>query len=984
MSTHQLPLKIAPSRWPRGSEWRRWDLHVHTPESKLGTPFGNLTWEEFLTALEGAASDSKISVIGVTDYMTIDGYERLIEEHSVNSRLPTVDLLVPNIEFRMMPPTDDGKALNLHLLIDPTEDDHVYRIKRALQSLKFEYNGEKYGCCRKELIEFGKEQDPSLTTDEEAYKFGIEQFKPDRIAIKGWLDKEKWLRTNSLVGITNGKDGISGLPADGFGATRDEILRWCDFVFSGNPSDRKHYLGLKPSTPKEEIIRQYRSLKPCIHGSDAHAVNTLFKPDNDRFCWIKSDPTFHGLRQILWEPEDRIHVGTLPPQPSDQSQQIRKITLSGIPGWFSIGSLELNPGLVAVIGEKGAGKTAIADLTAFASGFPMDSKSQSSFISKGKLYLDKMKIRLNWGGGDVTEGVLTDTPFNSSRPRVRYLTQDFVERLCSSDHEGTELQKAIEDVVFAKLDEIQKEGYSSFGELRKAHESASDIQKEGLRGELATLHKEVERLQGSIDQRDSKVEAKNEAKKQGEDLKKQLPDATQSVDKKVLDDLEKQQAFLKEIEEEVSIKIRQRRSIESAIESYIATKKNIAREIASVQKQLIDAGVDEAATARLPPTWSPDVEGLLDNEVLKLDAEITSRTGKDDDTEGIRSVAAVQKQIKKLRELVAKDDVSRKRLLDLQKQISDRMATTERLAREIKNLDEKVTKTLEIQKSKQVDLYLKIFKTLSADEKGLKKLYSPMQDAIDQLGDEMQFSISVGYQIDGHSWLDQASRFFDGRRIGAEAKRAEIEKIMETKLVPAWKSGDLIKIKDAFEEFQTAINATEFPKEYGTAKLSRVELYDWMFSVEHINLTYKIQYSGTELEYLSPGTRGIALLVLYLLMDEDDTRPLLIDQPEGNLDNSSVYQQLVPYIRRAKKRRQIILITHNPNLVMATDAEQIIIATAERPASQPYPCMRYDSGALEHSVSDNGLGIRESVCLLLEGGEEAFRLRENRYSLVQK
>jgi hypothetical protein len=91
---------------------------------------------------------------------------------------------------------------------------------------------------------------------------------------------------------------------------------------------------------------------------------------------------------------------------------------------------------------------------------------------------------------------------------------------------------------------------------------------------------------------------------------------------------------------------------------------------------------------------------------------------------------------------------------------------------------------------------------------------------------------------------------------------------------------------------------------------------------------------------------------------------------------------LVPYIKKAKKRRQIILITHNPNLVVATDAEQVIIATAERPNTQPYPRLRYDSGGLEHSVAGSDLGIRETVCLLLEGGEEAFRARENRYSLV--
>ena len=305
------------------------------------------------------------------------------------------------------------------------------------------------------------------------------------------------------------------------------------------------------------------------------------------------------------------------------------------------------------------------------------------------------------------------------------------------------------------------------------------------------------------------------------------------------------------------------------------------------------------------------------------------------------------------------------------------------MAKEILNLDEKVTRALEKQKAKQVDLYLDVFKALSADEAGLKELYSPMQDAIDQLGEEMQFSVSVGYQIDAKSWLDRSARFFDGRRVGAEAKREEIERIVETKLVPAWKSGDLENIKTAFEEFLAAVDIRSFPEKFGTSKSSRVELSDWIYSVDHIELSYKIHYAGTELEYLSPGTRGIALIVLYLLMDEDDTRPLLIDQPEGNLDNSSVYKQLVPYIRKAKKRRQIILITHNPNLVVATDAEQVIIATAERPTTQPYPCLNYDSGGLEHSVAGTDMGVREAVCLLLEGGEDAFRARENRYSLVQ-
>jgi len=166
MSNPDSPIKVAPSCWQKGSEWRRWDPHVHTPESKLGSSFRNLSWDEYVNALESAAADADISVIGVTDYMTIDGYEKLIVEHRDNDRLKTVDLLIPNIELRMMPQTDDGKALNLHLLVDPSEPDHVGRIKRALSNLKFQYDGEDYGCCREELIEFGKAQDPSISNDD--------------------------------------------------------------------------------------------------------------------------------------------------------------------------------------------------------------------------------------------------------------------------------------------------------------------------------------------------------------------------------------------------------------------------------------------------------------------------------------------------------------------------------------------------------------------------------------------------------------------------------------------------------------------------------------------------------------------------------------------------------------------------------------------------------------------------------------------------
>jgi energy-coupling factor transporter ATP-binding protein EcfA2 len=974
---------LLPSKHPTGSEWRRWDLHIHTPCSELGAAFQGVSWTAYLDALESEAAKREIAVIGVTDYMSIDGYEKLLEAKDSENRLKTVQLLVPNIEFRIMPSTTDGKAMNLHLLVDPSAPDHVARIKRALSNLRFEYNGETYGCERSQLIEFSRAQ-RTFANDAQAFRYGIEQFKPDRTTLKTWLEKEAWLRDNCLIGIANGKDGISGLPLDGFGAIRDEVLRWCHFVFSGNPSDRTHYLGKKERIPPSEIIKQYGTLKPCVHGSDAHDLANLFRPDQDRFCWIKSDPTFHGLRQILWEPEDRVHIGTVPPRPTDQSQLISRVRFEDTAGWFSQDSLDLNPGLVAIIGEKGSGKTAIADLMALAAGVPCDPKSQSSFITKGSLHLSNVKVKLDWRSGTETSAVLPDQPFSAVRPLARYLSQDFVERLCSSDHEGHDLQLAIEEVVFAHLDEVQKEGYSSFSDLRAARESASNTRRERFRGELATSHKEIERLQIALGQRSSKETSKFEAEKQATELKKQLPDAAQLVDQKVLEQLQEQQSLLSEIETTINSKTRRRRVIEDTARAYIALREKVSADVEELVAALREEGMPAEIVSKLAPTWNPAADRLLGVEVQKIDSELTQLKGSGQDADDARTVQATSKRIAALKEQISKDEVSRKRLLDLQKQIAERTATTERLAKEIENLDKRVTQQLAQKQSQRLDLYLKFFSALKEDEAGLRDLYAPMQQAIEKIEAGMKFEIAVGFQIDFRPWIEKAARFFDGRRTGAEDKRKEIERFVEVTLVPAWKKGDVQEIRSAFEQFVNLVDATSFMEKFASQRLSLVELYDWLFSVDHIALSYKVRYGGTELEYLSPGTRGIALLVLYLLMDEDDTRPLIIDQPEGNLDNSSVYQQLVPYIRKAKTRRQIILITHNPNLVVATDAEQVIIATAERPASQPYPRMTYHAGSLEHVGKGKDLGVREAVCLLLEGGKQAFREREHRYALSEE
>ena len=177
---------------------------------------------------------------------------------------------------------------------------------------------------------------------------------------------------------------------------------------------------------------------------------------------------------------------------------------------------------------------------------------------------------------------------------------------------------------------------------------------------------------------------------------------------------------------------------------------------------------------------------------------------------------------------------------------------------------------------------------------------------------------------------------------------------------------------DFQEEFKKAI--PEFDSQDDRRNRGK-ELSAWLYSTGHIKVQYGITYDGTPIERLSPGTRGVVLLLLYLAVDTHDMRPLFIDQPEENLDPRSVFTELVPHFRSAKQRRQVVIVTHNANLVVNTDADQIIIATSERTNDRALPSISYASGSIENPE------IREAVCRLLEGGRRAFLDRERRYRI---
>ena len=147
------------------------------------------------------------------------------------------------------------------------------------------------------------------------------------------------------------------------------------------------------------------------------------------------------------------------------------------------------------------------------------------------------------------------------------------------------------------------------------------------------------------------------------------------------------------------------------------------------------------------------------------------------------------------------------------------------------------------------------------------------------------------------------------------------------------------------------------------------ELYDFVYSLGFLSPIYNLQWDGKGLEQLSPGERGNLLLIFYLLVDQDDI-PLVIDQPEENLDNQTVFKTLVPCIKDAKKRRQMVMVTHNPNLAVVCDAEQVICAEMQKDHEN---AVIYTSGSIEDPV------INRRIVDILEGTRPAFDKRDDKY-----
>lgn len=155
------------------------------------------------------------------------------------------------------------------------------------------------------------------------------------------------------------------------------------------------------------------------------------------------------------------------------------------------------------------------------------------------------------------------------------------------------------------------------------------------------------------------------------------------------------------------------------------------------------------------------------------------------------------------------------------------------------------------------------------------------------------------------------------------------------------------------------------------------------------NTTYQVEMDGDPIGNMSPGKKALVLLKLLINLAENKCS-ILIDQPEDDLDNRSIFDELIPFISQKKIDRQIIIVTHNANVVLGGDAEEVIVANQNgNNAQNKQYKFEYRTGSIEDDVpiesqADDVLssrGIQQHICDILEGGEKAFDLRKNKYRI---
>lgn len=997
----------------RGSVWRKWDLHVHSPSSRQANNYpkinGKPDWDAFTEALEGIKD---VAVIGITDYFSIEGYKKCLELKAAG-KFTNIDQLLPNIEFRLEEKNKENEHINLHVIFSEELASDTPKIDNFLGNIELSNitdDGSTASCSPTDLEKIG-------------YDKAIVKLNNIKTALVKTFGKKK---PYLLVGVANGYGGIrppkndKGRPSE-YAKIVDEDVQ----LFFGRSSDKSFFLNT--STERYKGSKE----KAVIQGSDARSIDDIKNWVGKEFeikgkdgagelkeiTWIKADPCFDGLSKALCEPDDRFFIGSLPPKLADieqyKAQYIKDVRISGNSSgaeWFK-DDIDINPGLVAIIGKKGSGKSALADMISHAAGAKISRKNYS-FLNEDRFLKNKQRasqyeIEVHWEDATTNSKLLTDDIQNDLIERVKYLPQKYVEEICDPFGMTDEFQREINGVIFSYVEPTDRLGASSLDELVDIHSSVINKDLLAKRGEISELNSKIIKLEAKLDPDYlSKLNGLLDQKKQ--DLKnleepKKVAKPKNTLSKGQQEKVKNLQAVIKKTNTEISdaerkleatnIKLRSIDNIEEQIklsqtllEDALKSIKNDLEITGLDGKDLLQLKINKQPITKAKKELNLNRGGLLallerDGKEPSVNSLLAKKRKIEEDLSKILS--GLDLKNKQYHEYLQRKEQFEKRKLEINGLKGDKsLNTIISLASEIEYIGKQLKKDIQMLNDDRQAKLGEIYDTIEAKSGFYKEIYSPVIKKLDeekgkQKNAENLLSFSVSTVFDKESFSkDFLAAIHQGRRgsfQGTEKGERVLKQLMDSYSLKT-KEGLIGFLSELLETLSVdnQSNHAEKPNVRIEDQLmgSKLDLYNFLFGLEFVEVKYSVLFNDKDLNEneFSPGEKGALLLIFYLLVDKGKI-PLIIDQPEENLDNESVFHLLVPYIKAAKNHRQVIIVTHNPNLAVVCDAEQIIHAEMDKKKEQ----IRYISGALENRK------INKKVSDILEGTLRALNIRHTKY-----
>ena len=921
------------SNYPRGSEWRKWDLHVHLPGTKLSDGYiasGQNVIDKFCDELE--ASD--VQVFGITDYFSLDKF--FVFKSRFQEKFPSsIKVFFPNIELRLNESVNTAQEeINWHVILPPdvTQD----KANEFLQSLKTELtdsNRRKFTCA-----ELTEAQYASATVTRESLTE----------AVKSVFGEKVERQDHILVITAANNDGVR--PARGAARKEnitDQVDKFSDAYFGGS-QNTTYFL----KTDRLEDPEQRIEAKPVYSCSDAHSFENLSawlgkelseEGVSKEVTWIKGNPTFAGLQQTLIEPEERVRIQAVKPDEKEAYKYISKVKFTGTNDFPD--EILLNGNLNAIIGSRSSGKSAL--LAYIAHSINADDTIQRQMTAQeitspekmgpaaGKTWqsVNNITCTVEWAIGGSEDG------------KVIYIPQNY---LYSISKRPSEITKKIEPVLFANYQTIKTQYDQTINDVSGSNSIIREAASEwfSFQGTILATRAEI----SNLGDRRVVEAAKNEYQAKIDALKANLSLSEEDLQ------------LYRQISENVS----QKRARQVVIEN----------EIAQISPFYNDDPDNPSATNIHPSiTFFPALSGLPTTLVDQINTVSESAADQIKVKVGQKIVsyrATLGQEKDQLTQEIQQITTTNSDLINKVKQnneLNKLVDSSNKQAAIITAIEAKESKITELE-SKKTEQEVRINAALSSRKQALEQLKLSFTDA-DQTTSEMSYGVEIDYDPKD---LDELSEKYDRRENSPylEQQQINISKIKG-------EVGAFLKHLDSSQK----LRANQDKKQAAIATLCLTEEIRFNATLEGDKI------GGFTMSSMTPGKQ--ALFALTLILDEsDDAWPLLVDQPEDDLDSRSMYDYIVPYLIKRKKERQIIMVSHNANLVVGADSEQLIIANrhGEDRKNRDSRTFDYLTGALEDSQTKieceytlESCGIREHAIEILDGGKEAFEKRKNKYKI---